>query len=172
MRQIYADTSGQAQTSLQEVARRARSPGTIRDPRKHSGGLPSDSKAGSGTSSPSSLSSLPASAPTSLEAGDVARSKDRRRSKVFRHHLRLEGDRRGLYCHSSPPVLPPDYKETLPTLPDIARYCQQVQREYDHVVDCTCPGLHRQRAAWRCLPPSLHRHGASGRVLLSDISPQ
>ena len=57
--------------------------------------------------------------------------KEGRRSAVFRHHLRLEGEA-GLYSHASPPVvaverrtgLPGDYRATLPTLPSITRWEQ------------------------------------------------
>merc|ERR1712192_271853 len=118
VKQIYTDSSAQAHSSLIEVARKARSPG----------------QSGPTTLTPSSPpSTIPNNAPslplTATTFTDPAR--EVRRSKVFRHHLRLEGDLRGgsLYSHASPPVLaierrsvlPPDYKATLPTLPHITR---------------------------------------------------
>merc|ERR1719225_934511 len=83
------------------------------------------------TSEPPSLPTVvspPPSLPLATSTIDPAR--EVRRSKVFRHHLRLEGDPGGsLYSHTSPPILaierrsqlPADYKATLPTLPHIAR---------------------------------------------------
>jgi len=143
VKQIYTDSSAQAHSSLIEVARKARSPGQS-GPTSLSPSLPpsSSSPLNGRTSGPSSLPSL-ASPPSSLLLKNAPSlpitatvlssdpAKEVRRSKVFRHHLRLEGDLGGgsLYSHASPPVLaierrsvlPADYKATLPTLPHITR---------------------------------------------------
>merc|ERR1712181_42639 len=141
VKQIYTDSSAQAHSSLTGVARKARSPGQSGPTTLTPSSPPSSSSPLNGrTSGPSSLpsltsppSSIPNNAPslplTATTFTDPAR--EVRRSKVFRHHLRLEGDPRGgsLYSHASPPVLaierrsvlPPDYKATLPTLPHITR---------------------------------------------------
>lgn len=121
------------------MARKARSPGQS-GPASLSPPLPPDNSSPlngrrSGPSSLPSLTSPPPSLPnapslplTATALTDPAR--EVRRSKVFRHHLRLEGDPGGsLYSHASPPVLaierrsvlPADYKATLPTLPHITR---------------------------------------------------
>lgn len=142
VKQIYTDSSAQAQSSLIEVARKARSPGQSGPTSLSPSSPPSISSPLNGrTSGPSSLPSLasppssllPTNAPSLPITATVLSSdpaKEVRRSKVFRHHLRLEGDLAGsLYSHASPPVsaierrsvLPADYKATLPTLPHITR---------------------------------------------------
>ena len=131
---LYLEQAGQVESSMAGVASRARSPprsptSLRRVGRRESGG---SSPSSGPTSLPASLQSLFPSPPSSLGSPPPppppSQARQLRRSKVFRHHGRLESP--GLFSHATPPGpvggavrragqpdLPGDYRAPAPTLP-------------------------------------------------------
>eukprot|EP00092_Neocalanus_flemingeri_P007068 GFUD01007636.1.p1 GENE.GFUD01007636.1~~GFUD01007636.1.p1 ORF type:complete len:355 (-),score=102.24 GFUD01007636.1:296-1360(-) len=181
VKQIYIDNSAQAQNNIQDVARRARSPLGIRRRSRHSD-KPARSEASDDSfeSYSSLFSSLnderdatkensnPTSVPNLLPPHTIKEEeKQSRRSKVFRHHIRLDGTKLSnepsspplpspsptLYSFSTPPLslpergdktrlgrrstLPLDYRATVATLPNIAAKKETAREATEDSYDVT-----------------------------------